>query len=306
MKYKIDSSTGYSKTEMKLFFDNIEVPDDETFVDLARRGFTIDSEIEVRHVNPLEIIVDCANEKKLHVHVTMHTRCLAVGNASCTEMKIPIGLDDIMIGHKEIDPQRTMFEMKLAEGSVVVQKLCPLSDLFLKSDSLTPSIVMPMVEYVKTVSKTKLYKNCTLEFFIEFCQILKKYEVNEEVSHCLMSLLSVIIYRGISADIYLDNQYYYRITQSGVKTELTRNVKKIVEERKKDGKKMDERKEEIVFTYSWMMKWKSIEQSLLLPLTNILLGIIARSVKEGEKREAEMKAALALRCIVECTGLLFF
>jgi hypothetical protein len=83
-------------------------------------------------------------------------------------------------------------------------------------------------------------------------------------------------------------------------------VKKIVEEREKDGKKMDERKEEIVFAYSWLKKWKSIESSLLLPLVNILVGILERSVNEERKGEVEMKAALALRCIVEYYSLLFF
>jgi hypothetical protein len=181
MKNKIDSSTGYSKTEMKVFFDSIEVTDDETFDNLERRGFTVASELEIRFVNPFEIIVDCVNGRKQPVHVTIHTRCFAVGNASCPEMKIPIGLAGILIGDKEIDPQRTMFEMKLVEGSVVVQKLCPLSDLFLKSDSLTPSIVMPMVEYAKTVSLAKLNNNCSQKFFDEFCQIVKKYEGNEEM-----------------------------------------------------------------------------------------------------------------------------
>jgi hypothetical protein len=306
MKYKIDSSTGYSKTEMKLIFHNIEIADDESFEDLVKKGFTIDAEVEARLVNPFEIIAICANGRKLHVPVTIHTRMLAIGNASCPEMKVPIGRADIMIGDKEIDPQRTMFELDLEDGSVVFQKLCPLSDLFLKSDSLTPSIVMPMVEYVKTVSKSKLDKNCSHEFFNEFCQILKKYEGNEEVYHCLMSVLNKILYRGISADLGSSNQYFDRIIESGIETEIALNVKKIVEEREKDGKKMDERKEEILIAYSWLMKHEKIDSSLLLPLTNILVGILERSVKEGEKGEAEMKAALALRCIVDYSRLLFF
>jgi hypothetical protein len=221
-------------------------------------------------------------------------------------MKILIGLADIKIGGKEIDPQRTMAEMKLVEGSVVVQKLCPLSDLFQKSDSITCSLVMPMVEYVKTVSKSKLDKNCSQEFFDEFCQIVKKYEVNEEVYHFLMSILSAILSRGIPAGFYSSNQYYNRINKSGIETELTMNVKKIVEERENDGKKMDEREEEIVFAYSWLMKGEKIKRPLLLPLTNIVVVIMERSVKEGEKGEDEMKAALALRCIVDEYCLLFF
>jgi hypothetical protein len=299
MKAKIDSSTGCSKTDIKLFFDNIEVTDDETFIDIERKGFTVDSGLEVRLVKPFELIVVCANGRKLPVHVTDHTRCFAVGNASCTEMKIPFGVADLMIGDNEIDPRRTMAEMNLVEGAVVVQKLCPLSDLFLKSDSLTPSLVMPMVQYVKTVSKTKLDKNCSQEFFYHFCSIVKKYEVNEEVYHCLMSLLSVILYRGIPAGLIYSNQYYYRINESRIETELKLKVKKIVEEREKDGKKIDERKEDIVFAYSWLMKHQEIEPSLWLSLANILLGIVETSVKEGEKEETETKAALALRSLVE-------
>jgi hypothetical protein len=306
MKEEIDSSTGYSKTEMKLFFDNIEVTDDETFENLERRGFTVDSELEVRFDNPFEIIVDCANGRKISVPVADHTRCFAVRNASCTEMKIPIGLAEIMIGNKEIAPYRTISQMKLVEGSVVVQKLYPLSDLFLKSDCLTPSLVVEMMEYVNTVSKTKLDKNCSKDLFVAFATILKKYEGNEEVYHCLMSLLSKILYRGIPADRYSTNQYSWKINGSGIETELELNVTKIVVEREKDGKKMEEREEEIVFAYSFLMKWKPIDPSLLLPLANILVGILERCGKEGEKREAEMKAALALRCILEYPGLLFF
>jgi hypothetical protein len=306
MKDKIDSSTGYSKTEMKVFFDNIEVTDDEIFEDLARRGFTVDSELETRLINPFEIIVDCSNGRKLLVHVTRQTRLLAVGNASCPEMKIPIGLAGIMIGDKEIDQQRTIAEMELVEGSVVVQKLYPFSNLFLKSDSLTPSIILPMVQYVKTVSKTKLDNNCSEKLFDRFCWILKKYEGNEEVYHCLMSILSKIYYRGISTGLGNFNQYFDRINLYGIETELTVNVKKIVEEREKDGKKMDEKEEEIVFAYSWLMKRKDNEKSLVLPLANILVGILERSVKEEEKEEAEMKAVLALQCLFENACLLFF
>jgi hypothetical protein len=163
-----------------------------------------------------------------------------------------------------------------------------------------------MVEYVKTVSKTKLNKNCSQVFFDEFCQIVKKYEGNKEVLHCLMSVLSVILYRGTPVGVLNFNQYYHRITKSGIETELTLNVKKIVEEREKDGKKIDERKEEIVFGYSWLMKWRTIEPSLLLPLANIFVEIMEKSVKEEEKGETEMKAALALRCVVENWGVLFF
>jgi hypothetical protein len=165
---------------------------------------------------------------------------------------------------------------------------------------------MPMVEYVTTVSKTKLDKNCSQELFDKFCQIMKKYEGNKEVYHCLMSLLSVIIYRGISADIYSGNHYHNQITKSGIETELAVNVKKIVAEREKDGEKMDERKEEILFAYSWLMKDNLIEPSLLLSLVNILVEIMERSVNKEKKGDAEMKAALVLRCIVEYSGLLFF
>jgi hypothetical protein len=135
---------------------------------------------------------------------------------------------------------------------------------------------------------------------------MKKYEGNEEVYNCLMSLLSAILYRGIPAHLTYSNQYYDRINKSGIETELTVNVKKIVEEREKGRKKMDERKEEIVFAYSWLMKGQFITPSLLLSLTNILVGIIERSSKEGEKRDCEMKASLSLRCVVEYSGLLFF
>jgi hypothetical protein len=116
-----------------------------------------------------------------------------------------------MIEDKEIDRQQTIAEMYLVEGCVVVQKLCPLSELFLRSDSLTPPLLVSMVEYLKTVSKTKLYKNCTQELFDEFCQIVKKYEVNEEVYHCLISLLSVMLSREIHADIDSTNQYFFQI-----------------------------------------------------------------------------------------------
>jgi hypothetical protein len=121
-----------------------------------------------------------------------------------------------------------------------------------------------------------------------------------------MSLLCTILYRGIHAYFDSENNYCNRVYESGIETELTVNVKKIVEEREKDGKKMDERKEEIVFAYSWLMKVTNIEPSLLLPLVNILVGIMERGLKEGENGETEKKAVIALRCVVERDGLLFF
>jgi hypothetical protein len=78
IKDKIDSSTGYWKTEIKLFFDKIEITDDETFEDLSKRGFTVDSKLEVTLVNPFEIIVDCANGRKLPIPVTIYTRCYPI------------------------------------------------------------------------------------------------------------------------------------------------------------------------------------------------------------------------------------
>jgi hypothetical protein len=84
------------------------------------------------------------------------------------------------------------------------------------------------------------------------------------------------------------------------------NVKTIVERREKDVKKMDERKEEIVFAYSWLMKHEKLDPSVLLPLANIVVGILERSVKKEKKGESVMKAALALGCVVEDWGLLFF
>jgi hypothetical protein len=44
----------------------------------------------------------------------------------------------------------------------------------------------------------------------------------------------------------------------------------------------------------------------LLPLANILVGIMERGLKEERKGEAEMETALALQYILEHQRLLFF
>jgi hypothetical protein len=44
----------------------------------------------------------------------------------------------------------------------------------------------------------------------------------------------------------------------------------------------------------------------VFPLANVLVGILERGAKEEEKGETEMKAAIALRRIVEGHCLLFF
>jgi hypothetical protein len=98
----------------------------------------------------MEILVECVNGKKIEMIVNMKETFRELNERVTKESHVMSELSFLYIEEKEVNESRTIDEMDVSDGCVIVQKISPLANL-LKPDTLTPSVVSSVVEYVETV-----------------------------------------------------------------------------------------------------------------------------------------------------------
>jgi hypothetical protein len=103
------------------------------------------------------VVVECVNEKKIEMIVKGKERFGELNERVAKESDVLAELSFLCIVDKEIHDSRTMDEMDVSDGCVIVQKMSPLGKL-LKPDTLTPSIVSYIMEYVEKMEILKLDK----------------------------------------------------------------------------------------------------------------------------------------------------
>jgi hypothetical protein len=86
--------------------------------------------------------------------------------------------------------------MDISEGTIVKLDLCPLSDMILKRDSISPSIIESAISYVETAPFCQLKRNITTEFVCEMKRFMDHERENRETSGLLKRLILSIAFRG--------------------------------------------------------------------------------------------------------------
>jgi hypothetical protein len=136
--------------EMKIYFGEHEMGKSETFGELERIGFTIESELEYVLVDPIGVVVECENDEIIPICVSSSTLFSEIANEICKTLKLPIGSVEIMIGESEANEYRTMSEMEVESGMKLKCRMNAIGNIFVSNDKLTVEKIKEGIKYSET------------------------------------------------------------------------------------------------------------------------------------------------------------
>jgi hypothetical protein len=197
-------------------------------------------------------------------------------------------------GEKELCEMRTVSELDMNSGTELIQELIPLSEMYVKQDSLTSSQIIRLIQYVKTVPFSKLRNLCSTEFFQQLDNVITKYNNDSEISRSLMSLLCEILYRGaVTSSRFLFNRFQFGVKGLGVVAKLKEEIEKLTRDDHQLATLSEEEKESIM-TYAYLMKNNPIQKARLIYIASVLVGMAEVWAKKGDEFEKGKRAAVAL------------
>jgi hypothetical protein len=171
-----------------------------------------------------KVVVECVNEKRIELIVKEKETFEELNKRIGKESDVLPELSFLCIEDKEINDSKTMDEMDVSDGCVIVQKMSLLADL-LKPDTLTSSLVSSIVEYVETVEILKVEGTLTYSFFGRLAVLMN--EKNDNYYPIVSILTSIAFRHGISQ---LDEDTLYNpINKCGIATILKKECDKLIE-----------------------------------------------------------------------------
>jgi hypothetical protein len=202
-----------------------------------------------------------------------------------------------------------MDEMDVSDGCVIVQKMSPLANLLIQ-DTLTPSIVLSIVEYIETVEIWKIERIMTNSFFKRLSELMKE---KKDKYYPILSILTSIAYQHAMNKDNADT-LYKTMNMCGIVTILEKECKKVVDSEKGEEKEKLEQRDNIILTYSLIMGFQYMELSFIKEIFKYLIKMItvlAFSLKSGWqimapsllKKIMEYLIKMIEKCIVDSSLL---
>jgi hypothetical protein len=303
IKQKISCETPYSHVDMKVFFGEKEICDEERFFDLLPLGFVLISNLRVEIPNGFDVIVELTNGKKIDLNVGPHTQIHSIIRESEKQISLPLKLSALIKGGKELCPLRTLDELDINEGTVLIQQLNPLADIFIKQDSLTSSPILSMIEYVKHISVSELRSICQEEFFKKNEKVFIKYMNNPEISHSIITFLSQLLYSSALQTPYFDQNYFFNFCNNTLIVKiLEAEIDNLSRNERRVGS-LSVKEKEILLSYSFVMKGENIREERVNYIVECVMEMIEECVKKGDEYDIGKKGATALSCV--CASLSF-
>jgi hypothetical protein len=276
--------------EMKIYFGEHEMGKNETFIALERIGFTIESELEYVLVDPIDIVVECVNDKIIPICVKHSTRFIEIANETCKTLKLPIGSVEMIIGESEVNEYRTMSEMEVESGIRLKYRMRVIGNIFVSKEKLTVEKMKEGIKYIEKVPFSTCKRIMGQRMFSEIKKKISENEKNEEIYSSLISFLKMMLYRGVGVESGNGmNSFYYGMRDSGLDEMIENKVKEIVFSEGKKKSEMNECERDMILGYSFVMKRMNIEKELLLKLWKCLTFDCERRNFEREEERRKRR-----------------
>jgi hypothetical protein len=177
LKGKIVTEFGFEKDDLKLFFDEYEMKDDEKLRDLGALGFTKDSPLRVEIANSFPVCVECWDGKTHQFAIQSEITILQLRKRIGRKTEIPFGLISIECDGRVVDDYDVVKEV-CVEGKRMKVKLTDssLCELFSPSGNITEESISKMIEEIKTTRFCELKEITTKELFSKLNELMKNYE----------------------------------------------------------------------------------------------------------------------------------
>jgi hypothetical protein len=190
---------------------------------------------------------------------------------------------------KEINDEKTMEEMDVSDGCVIVQKMSPLVNL-LKPDTLTPSVVSSLVKYVENAEILKVKRISTTSLFEKLREMMKKKKENY---YPIVTIHTSIAYRHSLSDSDKD-ELYRPMDNGGIFKILEDECQRVLKSEISEDEEVRKEKDNVVLAYSLIMRWRTIELSLLERIAEYLIKVVLKCVVDSSLLNVGMKASVAL------------
>jgi hypothetical protein len=138
-----------------------------------------------------KVVVVCQDGKRIQFLVTRKETFGELNERVRNKSNLLRELSCLYIGEKEVNESRTMDEMDVSDGCVIVQKMSPLANL-LKPDTLTPSVLSSIVEYVENVELWTMDRILTNSLFGKIGEVMKR---KYDIYYPIVTILTSIGYR---------------------------------------------------------------------------------------------------------------
>jgi hypothetical protein len=290
--------------EMKIYFGEHEMDEDETFEELETIGFTIESELGYVLVDAFDVAVECENDKSVPICVSPSTRFVEIADETRKTLKLPLGSVEMIIGESEVNEDRTMSEMEIESGIRLKYRMNAIGNIFGSKEKITVEKISEGIKYVEKVPFSTLKRIMRNEVVSEMKKKISENEKNEEIYSSLISFLKMMLSRGVgveSGNVW--NSCFPGMRESGLKEMIENKVKEIVFDEEKKDSEMNECERDMIVGYSFLMKDWSVEKKLLEKLCKCLILIVGKGISKEKKKE-EREGLIGLRCI--CKRFCFF
>jgi hypothetical protein len=198
-------------------------------------------------------------------------------------------LSFLYIDGKEANDEQTLDEMGVSDGCVIVQKMSPLANL-LKADTLTPSVVSSVVEYVENMEIWKVERILTNSLF---GTLGEEMNLKKENYYPIVTILTSIAYKHSLSGYYPDT-LYNPMEKCGIVKILKEECERVLKSEVPGDEEERKEKDSIILGYSLIMRYQDIESSLLKRIIEYLIKMISKCVVDSSLLNVGMKAAVAL------------
>jgi hypothetical protein len=167
----IATEFGFEKDDLKLFFDDHEMKDDEILKDLVALGFTKNSPLRVEIANSFPVSVECWDGEIHQFAVQSETRMLQPRKRIGRKIEIPFGLISVECDGGVVNDYDVVEEV-CVDGKRLKAKMndSSLCDVFSPSGNITEESVEKMIEEIKTMPLCELREIATKESTLSLSQ----------------------------------------------------------------------------------------------------------------------------------------
>jgi hypothetical protein len=305
-KQTICRKLGFPADETKLLFNGEEISVDETFVDLALKGYTPASQLEIVFINPLKVSIELFTGLKSDLESTPHSFIWMIRSIAAKHANIDLTLTHLTLNGEIVNATRTMDFHGISEGMRLKQVLIPLSELFLKKSSLVPSSFPPMIEYVRGMDECYLNRLHHIPLMKTIKELLELNNSNEEMTVCISLLLLSVAWRGFSGFFIQNNLFEESGRESGLIEYLERELEEMfAENEKRKENKQIPFEDDFIQSYLFLSVGEPLKEKFFVRIVERCLWGIGE-LKEKRGNEKIRHFCLCLGCVVSDPGFSFF
>jgi hypothetical protein len=308
VKKRIGRELGFEKDDLKLFFEDREVKDDEKLEDLVAFGFTNDSPLNVEIANSFPVCVETCDEKTHQFAIQSGTTMLQLKKRVGRRTELQFWLISIECDGRVLYGCDAVGEV-CVEGKRIKTKMkdSSLCELFSPSVNITIESVRKILEEIKTIQFCDLKEIATEEFFSRLNELIDKYEEDSNMILLLTLLVEEVAYKGaIHSNMREFNHFHSQFTVPDCYSEFETIMLKQHEkensimplrEKEKEKEKISPLLLHSALTNSLMMKAEDMHTCLLPIMIPVFLSSLTSSPHSREERERRSRILLALSCL---------